>query len=441
MSRRYKDIEVNEISVFSPFGVWSLSRISDKFLQVLASPPSPGITWRAGFDAEFWVDSGAGHKRLAKTLAMLNQVLDRWVTETGGGTAGATFMCLIKALLSRGRDRWRQLWCKLAREISRLFTTPVSTSLLCHLMLFRLRHAQGGEGGGCACVRQRHQKPATSTWKAEALNLLRIRKWGLCSEQRSQDGPDVKLADFRSGWATRRADRTALTGSILPPQKARLLYSTAANQRIANLPWHLALVRVFPEQFARYVLKVLESDKRSKRFSASRFAAGKHGGRRIHCRVSGTQHPQSAVMACVVRSLLCCYQIPAPFIFAAPLAVTSIWPRSVTIHAEEVFQTGELREGFKGNTRLQLFPSVSLEEETVITPLMDNWQLARAAFAQRLLLAEPRKGDCEWHHFFLRPLVCTNVVQTHWTTSLVLKDTKSKISLNVFAKQTQPTGL
>lgn len=96
-----------------------------------------------------WVGSRAGHKRLAKTLAMLNQVLDRWMTETGGSTAGATFMWLIKALPSRGRDRWRQLRYKLAREISHLLT-PVSTSLLCHLTLSHLRlhaHAEGESGG------------------------------------------------------------------------------------------------------------------------------------------------------------------------------------------------------------------------------------------------------------------------------------------------------
>lgn len=209
MSRRYKDIEVNEISVFSPFGVWSLSRISDKFLQVLASPPSPGITWRAGFDAEFWVDSGAGHKRLAKTLAMLNQVLDRWVTETGGGTAGATFMCLIKALLSRGRDRWRQLWCKLAREISRLFTTPVSTSLLCHLMLFRLRHAQGGEGGGVRLCTAASSEACNIDLKSRGPKLIKDQKmrtvqWtAIPRRPRCQIGRLQKRLSYKEGGQNR----------------------------------------------------------------------------------------------------------------------------------------------------------------------------------------------------------------------------------------------
>lgn len=121
---------------------------------------------------EFQSGSRAGHKRLAKTLAMLNQVLDRWVTETGGSTAGAAFMCLIKALPSRGRDRWRQLRYKLAREISHLLT-PVSTSLLCHLTLSRLSLCtRACVGGVCVCVRVR-RGVCNIDWKTEAPNLLR----------------------------------------------------------------------------------------------------------------------------------------------------------------------------------------------------------------------------------------------------------------------------
>lgn len=122
-----------------------------------------------------WVGSRAGHKRLAKTLAMLNQVLDRWVTETGGSTAGATFMCLIKALPSRGRDSWRQLRYKLAREISHLLT-PVSTSLLCHLTLSHLRLRRCARARGRRSVRlctRASLESATSTRKTEAPNLLR----------------------------------------------------------------------------------------------------------------------------------------------------------------------------------------------------------------------------------------------------------------------------
>ena len=44
-------------------------------------------------------------KKLADALAMVNQVIDRRVTETGGSTTGDTFMFLIKAPLSRRRDR------------------------------------------------------------------------------------------------------------------------------------------------------------------------------------------------------------------------------------------------------------------------------------------------------------------------------------------------
>lgn len=172
---------------------------------------------------EFQSGSRAGHKRLAKTLAMLNQVLDRWVTETGGSTAGAAFMCLIKALPSRGRDRWRQLRYKLAREISHLLT-PVSTSLLCHLTLSRLSLCTR------ARVRRRRVRLCTrASWSLQhrlenrGPKLIKGRKWGLCGEQRSQDArpprPGVKLADFRGGRATRRADRTALTRSILLQQR------------------------------------------------------------------------------------------------------------------------------------------------------------------------------------------------------------------------------
>lgn len=49
--------------------------------------------------------SYTGHRILANTLAMVNQANDRRVTETGGGTTGDTFMFLIKAPLSRRRDR------------------------------------------------------------------------------------------------------------------------------------------------------------------------------------------------------------------------------------------------------------------------------------------------------------------------------------------------
>lgn len=44
-------------------------------------------------------------QRGAKTLLIANQVRDRRVTETGGSTTGATFMFLIKVLLSLRRDR------------------------------------------------------------------------------------------------------------------------------------------------------------------------------------------------------------------------------------------------------------------------------------------------------------------------------------------------
>lgn len=102
---------------------------------------------------------------------MLNQVLDRWVTETGGSTAGATFMCLIKALPSRGRDRWRQLRYKLAWEISHLLT-PVSTSLLCHVALSYLRLCVWWRRSARSCT-PASLESATSTRKTEVPNLLR----------------------------------------------------------------------------------------------------------------------------------------------------------------------------------------------------------------------------------------------------------------------------
>lgn len=280
-----------KVKDFSMFSLRSLESAEDR-RSIHSSPRVSAVaqnnsTCRAW--CWVWVESRAGHKRLAKTLAMLNQVLDRWVTETGGSTAGATFMCLIKALPSRGRDRWRQLRYKLAREISHLFT-PVSTSLLCHLTHSHLRVC-AREVGGVGCWRARVYASVVGVcnidWKNRGPKLIKGRKWGLCSEQQSQDArpprPGVKSADFRSSWATRGADRIASTRSILPQQKARLLYSTGANQRIANLPWHLALVPVFPEQFAWYVLKRSESNE-IKRFSASGFAAGGHRGQRIRCR-------------------------------------------------------------------------------------------------------------------------------------------------------------
>lgn len=49
--------------------------------------------------------SYTGHEKLAATLAMVTQVRDRRVTETGGSTAGDTFMFLIKAPLFPRRDR------------------------------------------------------------------------------------------------------------------------------------------------------------------------------------------------------------------------------------------------------------------------------------------------------------------------------------------------
>lgn len=62
---------------------------------------------------------------------MINQVEDSRVTETGGSTAGDTFMFLIKVPLSLRRDRWRQLRYKLTGEISH----PPHTSLYIPVLL------------------------------------------------------------------------------------------------------------------------------------------------------------------------------------------------------------------------------------------------------------------------------------------------------------------
>lgn len=66
---------------------------------------SSKIAWHAGVHVDFRALVLDTQKKLADALAMVNQVIDRRVTETGGSTTGDTFMFLIKAPLSRRRDR------------------------------------------------------------------------------------------------------------------------------------------------------------------------------------------------------------------------------------------------------------------------------------------------------------------------------------------------
>ena len=160
---------------------------------------SSKIAWHAGGSCGFQ-SSHTGHpkKKLADALAMVNQVIDRRVTETGGSTTGDTFMFLIKAPLSRRRDRWRQLRYKLTREISYL-PTLVSISLFCYLtpshysvcVCVWVSVSQTVCVCVCVCVYAR-LRAATSTRRRRP-KLIKYWKWGLCSEWRSHGASPQRL--------------------------------------------------------------------------------------------------------------------------------------------------------------------------------------------------------------------------------------------------------
>lgn len=114
---------------------------------------------------------------------MVNGADDRWVTESGFGTAGNAFMYLIKALLSRRRDRWRRLgYGSLGKSAASPRQLPSSM-----FFLFSTSHARLRTGGVLAWVHidARKRRP----------KLIKYWKWGLCSERwshgtclQSQDG-------------------------------------------------------------------------------------------------------------------------------------------------------------------------------------------------------------------------------------------------------------
>ena len=198
---------------------------------------SSKIAWHAGVHVDFRALVLDTQKKLADALAMVNQVIDRRVTETGGSTTGDTFMFLIKAPLSRRRDRWRQLRYKLTREISYL-PTLVSISLFCYLTPSHYSVCV------CGCVWVRlcvyvcvcvcvcvHAFEPLHQQEDGGPNLLSTENedCAVNGDPMAQVHKDLMANSprFRSSSAVRRADRTTSARSIILEESAGFSYWTA----------------------------------------------------------------------------------------------------------------------------------------------------------------------------------------------------------------------
>ena len=170
---------------------------------------------------------------------MVNQVIDRRVTETGGSTTGDTFMFLIKAPLSRRRDRWRQLRYKLTREISYL-PTLVSISLFCYLtpshysvcVCVWVSVSQTVCVCVCVCVCvSMHAFELLHQQEDGGPNLLSTENedCAVNGDPMAQVHKDLMANSprFRSSSAVRRADRTTSARSIILGESAGFSYWTA----------------------------------------------------------------------------------------------------------------------------------------------------------------------------------------------------------------------
>lgn len=148
-------------------------------------------------------------------------------------------MYLIKALLSRRRDRWRRLGCELAREISRL---PQTTPFICVFPFFltsrSLVYALAGRRRGCMSMRGSRGPNLLSAGNEDcAVNsdpVARVHKVGMANS-----------LCWRSGSAVMGTGGGTLTGSIILEER-RDYYSQPClpkkegNQRKLNLAWRSA---------------------------------------------------------------------------------------------------------------------------------------------------------------------------------------------------------
>lgn len=167
---------------------------------------------------------------------MVNRADDRWATESGFGTAGDAFMYLIKALLSRRRDRWRRLGYELAREISRL---PQTTPFICVFPSFTYWR---GCWRGCTSMRGSGGPNLLSAGNEDcAANgdpVAHVHKVGVANSLCCRSGSAVMGAGGVGGWGT-------LTGSIILEERQDYysqpcLPKKEANQRKPNLAWRSA---------------------------------------------------------------------------------------------------------------------------------------------------------------------------------------------------------